>query len=88
MLPAAVSIIPILFIASHSQIALALFSAVEFLQTNLFDGGVCGEEAHSALRISFHDAIGFSIHGGKGGGADGSILAFNSTELQFHANGG
>lgn len=40
-------------------------------------------QAHSALRLSFHDAIGFSIHGGKGGGADGSILAFNDTELQF-----
>ncbi|KAF8200260.1 manganese peroxidase 1 [Pholiota molesta] len=66
----------------------ALFPAVDFLQTNLFDGAECGEEAHSALRIAFHDAIGFSIHGGKGGGADGSILAFNSTELQFHANGG
>ncbi|KAF8166858.1 manganese peroxidase 1 [Pholiota molesta] len=66
----------------------AVFPMVDFLQANLFDGGVCGEEAHSALRISFHDAIGFSIHGGKGGGADGSILAFNSTEIQFHANGG
>nr|BAU36966.1 manganese peroxidase [Pholiota nameko] len=65
-----------------------LFDAVDFLQANLFDGAECGEEAHSALRLSFHDAIGFSIHGGKGGGADGSILAFNSTELQFHANGG
>ncbi|KAF8175546.1 manganese peroxidase 1 [Pholiota molesta] len=40
-----------------------------------FDGAECGEEAHSALRIAFHDAIGFSIHGGK-------------EELQFHANGG
>jgi hypothetical protein len=68
--------------------ALALFPAVDFLQAQLFDGAECGEEAHSALRISFHDAIGFSLHGGKGGGADGSILAFNSTELQFHANGG
>lgn len=67
---------------------LAVFPAVDFLQANLFDGGECGEEAHSALRLSFHDAIGFSIHGGKGGGADGSILAFNSTELEFHANGG
>ncbi|KAF8963717.1 manganese peroxidase [Flammula alnicola] len=66
----------------------ALFPVVDFLQANLFDGGVCGEEAHSALRLSFHDAIGFSIHGGKGGGADGSILIFNSTELAFHANGG
>ncbi|KAF8965821.1 hypothetical protein BDZ97DRAFT_2086415 [Flammula alnicola] len=66
----------------------ALFPVVDFLQTNLFDGGECGEEAHSALRLSFHDAIGFSIHGGKGGGADGSILAFNLTENAFHANGG
>ncbi|KAF8894206.1 manganese peroxidase [Gymnopilus junonius] len=66
----------------------ALFPMVDKIQQDLFDGGECGEEAHSALRLSFHDAIGFSIHGGKGGGADGSILVFNSTELQFHANGG
>ncbi|PPQ72664.1 hypothetical protein CVT24_012642 [Panaeolus cyanescens] len=67
----------------------ALFPIVSnLLQAQLFDGGECGEEAHSALRLSFHDAIGFSIHGGKGGGADGSILAFNQTETAFHANGG
>jgi len=66
----------------------ALFPIVENIQTNLFDGGECGEEAHSALRLSFHDAIGFSLHGGKGGGADGSILLFNETETAFHANGG
>ncbi|THH18358.1 hypothetical protein EW146_g2607 [Bondarzewia mesenterica] len=64
----------------------ALFPVVENLQTNLFDGAECGEEAHSALRLVFHDSIGFSIHGGKGGGADGSILIFNATELAFHAN--
>ncbi|KAH9476617.1 Versatile peroxidase VPL1 [Psilocybe cubensis] len=66
----------------------ALFPVVDLLQDQLFDGAECGEEAHSALRLSFHDAIGFSIHGGKGGGADGSILAFNKTETAFHANGG
>ncbi|PPQ76264.1 hypothetical protein CVT24_010389 [Panaeolus cyanescens] len=67
----------------------ALFPIVDdILQAQLFDGAQCGEEAHSALRLSFHDAIGFSIHGGKGGGADGSILAFNKTENAFHANGG
>ncbi|KAF9554086.1 manganese peroxidase [Agrocybe pediades] len=65
-----------------------LFPIVDQIQKDLFDGGECGEEAHSALRLSFHDAIGFSIHGGKGNGADGSILIFNSTELAFHANGG
>ncbi|KAF8184241.1 manganese peroxidase 1 [Pholiota molesta] len=66
----------------------ALFPIIDKLQSNLFDGAECGEEAHSALRLSFHDAIGFSIHGGKGGGADGSILAFNSTETLYPANSG
>ncbi|PPQ95128.1 hypothetical protein CVT25_011671 [Psilocybe cyanescens] len=66
----------------------ALFPIVDLLQDQLFDGAECGEEAHSALRLSFHDAIGFSLQGGKGGGADGSILAFNSTETAFHANAG
>ncbi|KAF8798530.1 manganese peroxidase 1 [Phlegmacium glaucopus] len=66
----------------------ALVPIIQFIQTNLFDGGECGEEAHSALRLAFHDAIGFSIHGGKGGGADGSILIFNATETAFHANNG
>lgn len=44
---------------------LELFPVVANLQQNLFDGAQCGEEAHSALRLSFHDAIGFSINGGK-----------------------
>ncbi|KAF8184677.1 manganese peroxidase 1 [Pholiota molesta] len=66
----------------------ALFPVVDFIQTNLFDGGECGEEAHSALRLAFHDAIGFSLHGGKGAGADGSILQFSAIETTFHANGG
>ncbi|KAF8968532.1 manganese peroxidase 1 [Flammula alnicola] len=64
-----------------------LFPIVDKIQKDLFDGSQCGEEAHSALRLSFHDAIGFSIHG-PGGGADGSILVFNQTETLFHANGG
>ena len=40
--------------------------------------------AHEALRLTFHDAIGFSKSGGpsKGTGADGSIMIFNDTELQ------
>nr|UDP83133.1 manganese peroxidase 6 [Cyathus bulleri]UES62904.1 manganese peroxidase 6 [Cyathus bulleri] len=66
----------------------ALFPVVQLMQDQLFDGAECGEEAHSALRLTFHDAIGFSTKGGKGGGADGSILVFNATELTFHANGG
>ncbi|KAH9036907.1 manganese peroxidase 1 [Lactarius hengduanensis] len=65
-----------------------LFPILEDLQTNLFEGAECGEDAHSALRIAFHDAIGFSLNKNVGGGADGSILVFSDTELTFHANGG
>lgn len=48
-----------------SIVVTELFPVVANLQENLFDGAQCGEEAHSALRLAFHDAIGFSIHGGK-----------------------
>ncbi|KAF8803272.1 manganese peroxidase 1 [Phlegmacium glaucopus] len=65
----------------------SLVPIVQLIQNNLFDGGECGEEAHSALRLAFHDAIGFSVHG-MGDGADGSILIFNATETAFHANNG
>jgi len=45
----------------------------------LFDNE-CGDAAHGALRLSFHDAIGIDPTLG-GGGADGSIIIFNQTEL-------
>lgn len=38
----------------------ALFPVLEDIQANLFHGGQCGEEAHAALRLAFHDAIGWS----------------------------
>jgi len=70
-----------------------LFAIRDDIQTNLFDGGECGEEVHESLRLTFHDAIGFSpalTKTGKfgGGGADGSIVTFDTTETGFHANGG
>ncbi|TFK44517.1 RBPa precursor [Crucibulum laeve] len=64
-----------------------LFPILEDIQTNLFDGGECGEEVHESLRLTFHDAIGFSPTKG-GGGADGSIITFDEIETAFHANGG
>lgn len=64
----------------------AWFPILEDVQKNLFDGGECGEEVHESLRLTFHDAIGFSKSGG--GGADGSIITFADTETAFHANGG
>ncbi|KAK7053647.1 peroxidase [Favolaschia claudopus] len=62
------------------------FPVLEDILPNMFDNE-CGDDAHGALRLSFHDAIGFSPSKG-GGGADGSIIVFNSTELQFPANNG
>ncbi|KZV84752.1 peroxidase MNP2 [Exidia glandulosa HHB12029] len=50
--------------------------------------GVCAQDVHSMVRISFHDAIGFSLHSEKGGGADGSMIKFQDVELKFPANEG
>ncbi|KAI0051238.1 class II peroxidase [Auriscalpium vulgare] len=72
----------------------ALFPIIDDIQTNLFDGGECGEEVHESLRLTFHDAIGVSMSKGAAGqvfsrgGADGSIITFNDTEVNFHANNG
>jgi len=63
-----------------------LFPIADDLINNMMDGE-CGDEAHGALRLLFHDAIGISPSLG-GGGADGSIAVFNETELTFHANTG
>ncbi|KAJ7042915.1 manganese peroxidase 2 [Mycena alexandri] len=64
----------------------AWFPVLEDILPNLFDNE-CGDDAHAALRLSFHDAIGFSPSKG-GGGADGSIITFSSTELNYPANNG
>ncbi|KAM5546023.1 hypothetical protein V8D89_000149 [Ganoderma adspersum] len=63
------------------------FDVLDDIQTNLFDGSKCGEEAHESLRLTFHDAISFSPTLG-GGGADGSIMAFADIETSFHASTG
>jgi len=56
------------------------------LLENLFENE-CGDTAHGALRLAFHDAIGISPTLG-GGGADGSIIIFNETELLDPGNVG
>ncbi|EJD02962.1 manganese-dependent peroxidase [Fomitiporia mediterranea MF3/22] len=71
----------------------SLFAVRDDIQQSLFDGGECGEEVHESLRLTFHDAIGFSpkmTASGSfgGGGADGSIITFADTETAFHANNG
>ncbi|KAH9920529.1 heme peroxidase [Epithele typhae] len=62
------------------------YEALDDLQANVFNDGQCIEEAHEALRMTFHDAIGFSPTLG-GGGADGSIMAHADVELLDPANG-
>ncbi|KAA1470399.1 manganese peroxidase isozyme precursor [Dentipellis sp. KUC8613] len=69
------------------------FDVLDDIQENLFDNAECGEDVHESLRLTFHDAIGFSknltAHGQfGGGGADGSIMAFAQIETNFHANVG
>ncbi|KAH9894915.1 heme peroxidase [Cubamyces lactineus] len=69
----------------------SLFAIRDDIQQNLFHGGLCGEEAHESLRITFHDAIAISpameARGQfGGGGADGSIAIFPEIETNFHAN--
>jgi len=61
----------------------------DVLQTQKFDNQ-CAEDAHEALRLTFHDAIGFSFMAGpsQGTGADGSIMLFEDTELLDGANNG
>ncbi|KAJ7267182.1 manganese peroxidase 3, partial [Mycena rebaudengoi] len=71
-----------------------LFPILDDLQANLFEDGSCNEEVHESLRLTFHDAIGLSPtkvifnHLNSGGGADGSIITFEDTELTFSANNG
>ncbi|KAJ3549006.1 hypothetical protein NM688_g5228 [Phlebia brevispora] len=70
----------------------ALFAVRDDLQNNLFQNE-CADEAHEALRLTFHDAIAFSPAlqaSGQfgGGGADGSIVIFADIETAFQANVG
>ncbi|TDL25932.1 manganese peroxidase 2 [Rickenella mellea] len=72
-----------------SNAACCVFFALrDDLQANVFENE-CGEDAHEVLRLSFHDAIGFSRSGSlKGTGADGSMIIFDSIETAFAANAG
>ncbi|KAL5528771.1 GP1_11 [Sanghuangporus sanghuang] len=72
-----------------SDAACCVFFALrDDLQENLFDGE-CGEDVHESLRLTFHDAIGFSRSGRlKGTGADGSMILFSDNETVFPANDG
>ncbi|KAF8911922.1 manganese peroxidase isozyme precursor [Mucidula mucida] len=68
------------------------YSLYDELRHGLFNS-VCDEVASDAIRLAFHDAIGYSpalTEQGKwgGGGADGSIMTFASPELGYAGNKG
>ncbi|TCD71229.1 hypothetical protein EIP91_011707 [Steccherinum ochraceum] len=64
----------------------SLFAVRDDIQKNLFDNAQCNAEAHESLRLVFHDAIAISNKAGNVGGADGSIMKFDSIETGFHPN--
>ncbi|KAL5523463.1 hypothetical protein ACEPAG_7636 [Sanghuangporus baumii] len=73
--------------ASH-EACCVFFALRDDLQENLFDSQ-CGEDVHEVVRLTFHDAIGFSKSEQlKGRGADGSIILFGDIETNFTANAG
>ncbi|TEB09025.1 peroxidase [Coprinellus micaceus] len=68
------------------------FDVLDDLQTKLFNGAKCENGVHKALRLQFHDSIGFSpalTASGQfgGGGSDGSIIEHADVELTFPPNG-
>ncbi|TDL14166.1 heme peroxidase [Rickenella mellea] len=64
----------------------SILSHSDDLQVNLYEN-VCGETVYESLRLTFHDAIGFSTSG-EGHGTDGSMVIFDSIETAFAANNG
>lgn len=42
-----------------------LYPVIDSIQSDLFFDGKCGENAHESIRLTFHDAIGYSKLGGK-----------------------
>jgi len=88
IIPLALRAFHVVNAATISPACAPLVPIVSIIQNDLFHGGKCGNAALSALRLVFHDAMGFSNQGGKGGGADGSILVFNATETAYAGNFG
>jgi len=78
-------------VAPHSACC-PFFALRDDMLENLFQG-VCGEDAHQAVRLIFHDSIGFSASMERqgifsGGGADGSVLVFPDVEANRAENAG
>lgn len=62
-----------------------LFPILDDIQTNLFDGGGCGEDVHESLRLTFHDAIGFSLSNSSVGYV--LLLEYSNRTDHFYSHG-
>lgn len=60
------------------------FPLRDHLQSNIFNNE-CGQDVREALRMTFHDGVGFSPTLG-GGGADGSLIYNSTIELAQNGN--
>ncbi|OCH84729.1 manganese peroxidase precursor [Obba rivulosa] len=73
----------------NNAVCCAFIPLAQDLQSTVFMND-CGEDAHEAIRLTFHDAVAISRSQGPkaGGGADGSMLLFPTVEPNFSANNG
>jgi manganese peroxidase len=65
-----------------------LFPIVDSLQEHFFNGGQCGKEVHESVRLSFHDAIGFSLSEGPSGCACHTFLSKQKLIISEFSGGG
>ncbi|KAF7305266.1 Peroxidase [Mycena chlorophos] len=74
---------------TSNEACCVLFPVLEDLQTNMFANDTCSDASHTALRVSFHDAIGFSLHNKSMGCAKSyaelarTALSSSSARLSF-----
>ncbi|ESK91435.1 manganese peroxidase [Moniliophthora roreri MCA 2997] len=78
--------------AEHAECCV-WYDVLDDLQSDIFVKEPCGETVHESLRLSFHDAIGYSprlFAQGEfgGGGADGSIIQHADVEFRYSGNRG
>ncbi|KAF7305323.1 Peroxidase [Mycena chlorophos] len=72
---------------TSNEACCVLFPVLDDIQANMFGNDTCGDASHTALRVSFHDAMGFSLTDKSfGTGTDGSIFLFGDIELTNPVN--
>lgn len=73
--------------STNNAVCCPLFALRDALQTSVFEN-TCGANSRLALRLTFHDALGYSTTSNMGGGSDGSIIQYAEIETTYPANAG